>query len=652
MVDVAEAVTDLSALSRVVLATPPTTAVATPISSTRIDVSWPTVVMAGAYRVYRNGVLVDEVEGLSSSSTGLTPSTLYSFQISSLLEDGQEGVKGSQFTATTLPIPDTIAPSVPVIAVTTLSSSSQRVSLTTASTDTGGSGLSSYTLQRATDAAFTLNLVSQTVATNGFPVSASVLLPSTQYFYRCRAVDGAGNVSNFSATVNATTLSGSNQPPQWVTPPNQSLVLGVPYSLTLQAPDPEAQPVTFTISGSLPAGLTQSGTRGETISGTPTTVQVTTPSITADDASSSSEETDHAAVSAQVLALGGLVQDFDFASRAALMSFAQTQVAEGGGTRFSYAPGDPVGDPAYQDPVPVGTVEKISLDTSVYLTKGRSVYNRLLASEGATEAGPTMEFLIPTPSPINYYCAILRMDPIILSHDYGTPDGRKIFFLDELSFSTGQIVFTLSSSGPWLTGYRLFGGAIGFRNNHSVGPSPYGQNWTLLTGYETQPGAPEPTTASAYDQRWGPSRDNPSGTDPDFAAVERFTGGVWTAFMIMTDQTYVGSISRGMVKAWMSHKDPTTGIWTPPQMQHCVFRDAKLLPFANPPTDLVTRAAQSFRLTFRPEDATIGQPTDGGIHWDRIYWAPGPFNMPGGYTPPYQGQAIPPGFPIANTTDD
>ena len=67
-----------------------------------------------------------------------------------------------------------------------------------------------------------------------------------------------------------------NQPPVWNASVNQSLTVNTAFSLNLDTlcADPEAQPLTYTvITGTLPAGLTQSGARGQTISGTPTTAQ-------------------------------------------------------------------------------------------------------------------------------------------------------------------------------------------------------------------------------------------------------------------------------------------------------------------------------------------------------------------------------------------
>lgn len=205
----AETEIEVSTLSRVVLLSAPAGLAATVVSSSRIDLSWSPVVSAANYRVYRGGVAVEAPTAATHSSTGLAPSTLYQFAVSTVDGSGFEGPQSSGISASTFALPDTTAPTAPVISVSTVSSASQSVSLTTASTDSGGSGLASYELQRATNSGFTLNVVTTSVATSGFPVSVTGLSASTQYFYRCRALDVAGNVGSYSATVNATTNAGS-----------------------------------------------------------------------------------------------------------------------------------------------------------------------------------------------------------------------------------------------------------------------------------------------------------------------------------------------------------------------------------------------------------------------------------------------------------
>jgi hypothetical protein len=201
----------VSRLSRVVLLGGPTVT-ASAISTSRIDLSWTAVFGAASYRVYRNGTLVDSPTTAASSSTGLTIATQYSFQVAAVDAGGREGPVGTTALATTQgAAPDVTAPTVPVLALAVLSSSSIRVSLTTASTD--AVGVASYTLDRATNSAFTANLVSTTVATSEWPVTVTGLSTSTAYYFRARARDAANNASANSTTSSATTEGGGTTDP-------------------------------------------------------------------------------------------------------------------------------------------------------------------------------------------------------------------------------------------------------------------------------------------------------------------------------------------------------------------------------------------------------------------------------------------------------
>ncbi|HEY7640190.1 MAG TPA: FG-GAP-like repeat-containing protein, partial [Steroidobacteraceae bacterium] len=128
--------------------------------------------------------------------------------------------------------PDTTAPSIPTNLQATAISTS-RIDLTwTASTDTGGSGLSGYRIFRnggATPIA--------TVSTTSY--SDTGLAAGTQFTYTVRAVDGANNVSADSASASATTQA---TPPQDTTPPS------VPTNLQATAVGPTRIDLTWTAS--------------------------------------------------------------------------------------------------------------------------------------------------------------------------------------------------------------------------------------------------------------------------------------------------------------------------------------------------------------------------------------------------------------------
>lgn len=75
--------------------------------------------------------------------------------------------------------------------------------------DDGGSGITGYTLQVATDASFT-NVV-KTVAAGGSPTTITGLAPATPYWVRSRAENARG-AGPWGATANATTLGGVKYP--------------------------------------------------------------------------------------------------------------------------------------------------------------------------------------------------------------------------------------------------------------------------------------------------------------------------------------------------------------------------------------------------------------------------------------------------------
>ncbi len=101
---------------------------------------------------------------------------------------------------------DTIAPSTPSNFSATASSSSAIGLAWSASTDTGGSGLAGYRVERCTGSSCTNFAQIGTTAATSY--SDSGLSASTTYRYRVRAYDGAGNTSSYSSIASATTQAG------------------------------------------------------------------------------------------------------------------------------------------------------------------------------------------------------------------------------------------------------------------------------------------------------------------------------------------------------------------------------------------------------------------------------------------------------------
>lgn len=129
-----------------------------------------------------------------------------------------------------------------------------------------------------------LATVSVTGYTDNGPLTAS-----TVYTYEVRAVTVPGNMSGPASTV-VTTLAATNHDPVWAGGAAAydlpAMQVGVAFSLNLDTicSDPDGDTINYgQVSSSLPGGLAQSGSRGEIISGTPTTSQSGSFVLYADD---------------------------------------------------------------------------------------------------------------------------------------------------------------------------------------------------------------------------------------------------------------------------------------------------------------------------------------------------------------------------------
>lgn len=130
--------------------------------------------------------------------TGLTPGTLYYWRVRA-----KNSVGYGDWSATISAHQDT-TPGAPTALAVTPSTDTSSVTWT-APSDNGGTAITGYELQYATDSAFT----SPTSQTGGTTTSASVvsLLPGTLYYWRVRGINGQGNGA-WSATISAQQLSG------------------------------------------------------------------------------------------------------------------------------------------------------------------------------------------------------------------------------------------------------------------------------------------------------------------------------------------------------------------------------------------------------------------------------------------------------------
>jgi len=195
--------------------TAPSALVVTPISFTRLDLSWTAssdAVGVSSYLIERSpaGCGAFAQVGTSAtnsfSNTGLTASTTYCYRVrASDAANNLSGYSTPNVSATTTAA-DTTAPTVPANLTATAISASQVNLSWSASTD--AVGVTAYLLERCAGAAC-VNF-SQIISQTGIIYSDTTgLLASTLYRYRVRATDAATNLSSYSSIAQATTPAGS-----------------------------------------------------------------------------------------------------------------------------------------------------------------------------------------------------------------------------------------------------------------------------------------------------------------------------------------------------------------------------------------------------------------------------------------------------------
>jgi fibronectin type 3 domain-containing protein len=144
----------------------------------------------------RNGVTLNGTVTDATYPTGDTGVGVYN-HISVLIDNWRGGDIATDTTPPTQPTN---------LAAAVISSSQISLSWTT-STDTGGSGVAGYRVERCTPAACSVFNQIGTPTVTGY--SDSGLLANTVYRYQVRAIDVAGNLGSYSTIVSATTLAAS-----------------------------------------------------------------------------------------------------------------------------------------------------------------------------------------------------------------------------------------------------------------------------------------------------------------------------------------------------------------------------------------------------------------------------------------------------------
>ena len=204
--------------------TTPTGLVATPISSSQINLSW----TASTDNVGVTNYLVERCQGsgcttftqiasptgTSFSDSGLTGSTVYQYRVRATDAANNFSGYAGPVSATTNTAPvDTQAPTAPSNLAATAVSSSQVNLGWTASTD--NVGVTNYLIEQCLTASCTFAQIGTSTTTS---FSSTGLTANTGYSYRVRATDAAGNLSVYSNTANATTQAVSaGGPPVFVT---------------------------------------------------------------------------------------------------------------------------------------------------------------------------------------------------------------------------------------------------------------------------------------------------------------------------------------------------------------------------------------------------------------------------------------------------
>ncbi len=162
-----------------------------------------TQIGTGNYVVYRGTGTSVAVTALTGSTTYYVAVYEYKGDVNTSGADQGTNYKTPAVTGNRTTANDTIAPSIPSLTATVVSSSQINLNWT-ASTD--NVAVTGYKIERCQGAGCT-NFSQIAIITSGTSYNSTGLTASTSYSYRVRAYDAAGNHSEYSNTASATTLA-------------------------------------------------------------------------------------------------------------------------------------------------------------------------------------------------------------------------------------------------------------------------------------------------------------------------------------------------------------------------------------------------------------------------------------------------------------
>ncbi|CAL2077000.1 endonuclease [Tenacibaculum sp. 190524A05c] len=179
----------------------PSSLVASNTTQTTVNLAWSASsdnTAVTGYDVYRGSTKIATVTSTSYNATSLSANTTYSFTVRAFDAAGNVSNSSNSVNVTTLPTPDTQAPSTPTGLI---ASNTTQTSVSLAwSSSTDNTGVTGYDVYRGSTKL-------ATVTTTSYNVSG--LTANTTYSFTVRALDAAGNVSNSSNSVSVTTLPSS-----------------------------------------------------------------------------------------------------------------------------------------------------------------------------------------------------------------------------------------------------------------------------------------------------------------------------------------------------------------------------------------------------------------------------------------------------------